>query len=117
MERLRDRIHEQFIDGSFDEPIALVAEGNLYKDNTRQGIGWHGDAERKLVIGVRLGGSMRLKFAWFHRSMPLSSSHEVILNHGDIYVMSNKAVGSDWQCRSLQTVRHCAGGNAYTQDK
>lgn len=117
LDRLKDCIHEQFINGCFDESIALVAEGNLYQNNTRQGIGWHGDSERKLVIGVRLGGSMRLKFAWFHRSLPVSPSYEVILNHGDIYVMSSKAVGSDWHCRSLYTVRHCAGSGAYTRDK
>jgi len=117
LENLRNRINELFIQQCFDEPIELIAEGNLYKDNMKQGIGWHGDAERKIVIGVRLGGSMRLKFAWFFRCLPASRSHEIVLNHGDIYIMSSKAVGSDWSKRSQYTVRHCAGGDVYTKDK
>ena len=71
----------------------LIAEGNCYTNNFRQGIGWHGDSERKLVVGVRLGSKMILKFAWFHRGLPASKSHEITLHHGDMYIMSSKAVG------------------------
>lgn len=38
-----------------------------------------------------------------------SKSHEITLHHGDIYIMSSKAVGSDWNLRSKYTLRHCAG--------
>ena len=119
LEKLKNCISELFIQQNFQEPIELIAEGNLYRDNQKQGIGWHGDTERKLVIGARLGGSMKLKFGWFFRGLPApqSKSHEIILNNGDIYVMSDKAVGYDWNMRSRYTIRHCAGGEAYTKDK
>jgi hypothetical protein len=31
------------------------------------------------------------------------------LNHGDLYVMSNKATGHDWNCSSKMTLRHGVG--------
>ena len=51
----------------------LVAETNKYFDVAKCGIGWHGDAERRVVVGVRLGASaaMPLKFQWFQQSSPL----------------------------------------------
>ena len=46
----------------------LECEGNRYNDINKNGIGWHGDAERKKVIGLRLGKSMKLCFNWFKNS-------------------------------------------------
>ena len=42
-------------------------------------------------------------------------SEEVILDleHGDLYVMSEKATGFDWKRSSFPTLRHCAGANCY----
>jgi len=31
------------------------------------------------------------------------------LHHGDMYVMSEKAVGTDWKQRKIATLRHAAG--------
>ena len=36
-----------------------------------------------------------------------------MLNTGDIYIMSEKAVGSDWRKSSMYTLRHAAGCNKY----
>jgi hypothetical protein len=33
------------------------------------------------------------------------------LDHGDIYVMSEWAVGSEWKKSTLYTLRHCAGSD------
>ena len=41
---------------------ALACEGNYYYDVSKCGIGFHGDSERKRVIGVRLGASIPLHF-------------------------------------------------------
>ena len=34
---------------------------------------------------------------------------EITLNHGDIYIMSEKSVGNDWKRRKIPTLRHAAG--------
>ena len=37
----------------------------------------------------------------------------VALGHGDVYMMSDKAVGKDWK-RHDYALRHCAGARKYT---
>lgn len=87
----------------------LTAEGNYYYDVNKCYIGYHGDTERKIVIAVRLGASMPLYYTWFHNNNPASDIFKCIINHGDIYAMSEKATGNDWKKRKLYTLRHAAG--------
>lgn len=87
----------------------LVAEGNMYYNNTKCGIGWHGDAERRIVIAMRLGDSMDLCYRWYLKGNPISDKLSIRLNHGDVYIMSAKAVGTDWKTRNKPTLRHSAG--------
>lgn len=95
----------------------LVAEGNYYYDITKCGIGFHGDSERKKVIGIRVGATLPFHYQWFHQSKPIGTRCEIMLNHGDIYIMSEKAVGADWKKRSILTLRHAAGAPKYLKIK
>lgn len=95
----------------------LLAEGNYYYDISKCGIGFHGDAERKKVIGVRLGCSIPLVFQWFHDSKAVGKNIKLELDHGDIYFMSEKATRNDWKKRSLYTLRHAAGADKFLQSK
>lgn len=87
----------------------LVAEGNYYYDIKRCDIGYHGDAERKKVIGFRLGSELPLSYRWYLNSKPIGEKFILQLQHGDLYVMSEKAVGNDWKKKSIYTLRHAAG--------
>ena len=91
---------------NFDE--TLVTEGNYYY-SPKCGIKFHGDSERRKVIGIRLGDSMPLWYRWYHKSNPISELIEIKLNGGDVYFMSDKAVGYDWLKSSIPTLRHAAG--------
>jgi hypothetical protein len=91
----------------------LVAEGNYYYDPSKCGIGFHGDGERKIVIAMRLGQSMPFHYQWFYQNRPVGNRVELMINHGDIYAMSAKAVGTDWKKRSIYTLRHAAGAPKY----
>lgn len=91
----------------------LTAEGNYYYDVRKCGIGFHGDAERKRVIAVRLGASLPLHYQWFHNSGPIGKRAKLVIEHGDIYVMSEKATGFDWKKKSQITLRHAAGAKKY----
>ena len=97
----------------FDKINDLICEGNYYYDNTRCGIGFHGDSERRKVIALRLGGSMKMKWRWYHRSEIISDAFEFEFNGGDLYIMSEKAVGNDWKKKSKYTLRHAAGCEKY----
>ena len=88
---------------------SLFAEGNLYYDTSKCGIGYHGDAERKIVVAFRLGATLPLHYHWFHEGKPIGDTIKLTLNHGDLYVMSEKATGFDWKKKKEPTLRHAAG--------
>ncbi len=96
----------------------LNAELNDYYDINKCGIGFHGDTERRLVIGFRFGADMKLRFQWYLNTMPVGNPAVTLtLCDGDMYVMSSKAVGSDWLSRSFPTLRHAAGAEKYLTPK
>ena len=94
-----------------------TAELNHYYDLQKTGISWHGDSERKIVIGARFGNQMPLCFNWFYKTKPVGEKLHLSLNAGDIYMMSEKAVGTDWKKSSIYTLRHSAGCDKYTNFK
>lgn len=108
----------------------LLCEGNYYY-NKSCGIGFHGDTERRRIVGIRLGTSIPLVYRWFHKGKPVSDNIILNLNHGDMYIMSDWSVGynwrcwnsntaccdSNWKCSSLYTLRHAAGAKKYTTYK
>ena len=93
----------------------LKGEGNYYHDITKCGIGYHGDAERRKVIAVRLGASNPIHFQWYQNSLPIRDHMVFPLDGGDIYVMSEQTVGTDWKLRKIPTLRHAVGCNKYTK--
>lgn len=93
--------------------INLKCEGNYYFNKLKCGIGFHGDAERKKVIGLRIG-DMTLKFSWFVNNKPIGRPLNLELNDGDLYIMSEKTTGNDWKRRKV-TLRHAAGCEKFTK--
>lgn len=71
-----------------------------------------GDFERRIVVALRLGTSIPLHYQWFYRGEPVGARTIINLNHGDMYVMSEKAVGTDWKRRIIPTLRHAAGSSS-----
>jgi hypothetical protein len=106
---LRDRL-PAFLGAKAD---GLQGEGNYYYDVRKCGIGFHGDGERQIVVGTRLGAKFPLEYQWFYAGSPIGARVRVELNHGDIYIMSAKAVGRDWKRRTVPTLRHAAGADKY----
>jgi len=100
-----------------EKAASLNAEGNYYTDVKTNFIGAHGDRERKKVIALRLGAQFPLYYQWFLRSRPASEMIPLSLNHGDLYIMSEKAAGSDWLSKKFLTLRHSAGELKYVMWK
>jgi hypothetical protein len=108
MSRIRQVISE------WTEDVLLNGEANYYYDISKCGIGYHGDGERRKVFAVRMGETMSLYFQWFQRSLPVGSPFELVLNDGDMYIMSEKAVGFDWLKKITPTLRHSTGCPKFT---
>lgn len=94
----------------------LNGEANYYYDIEKCGIGYHGDGERKKVFAVRMGASMPLYFQWYKYSKAIGFRIKVELGDGDMYMMSEKAVGFDWLKRNVATLRHATGCEKYTRN-
>lgn len=93
----------------------LQAELNVYYDISKCGIGYHGDSERRKVVAFRLGETMPLYFQWFQDGKPRGERISMpTLAHGDMYIMCQKAVGTDWKSRKMPTLRHAAGCDKFT---
>ena len=86
----------------------LLAEGNYYYDVKNTYIGFHGDAERRKVVGLRLGAPFDLHYRWFKNGEG-GDVRSFTLNGGDMYIMSDKATGNDWKKKKGWTIRHAAG--------
>lgn len=94
----------------------LKCEANYYYDVAKCGIGFHGDSERRKVIGVRLGAALDLHFQWYKEGSTVGERIKIPLNGGDIYLMSEKAVGTDWKRKKISTLRHATGCEKYTRE-
>lgn len=108
--RLLSRLPEMFGEKAAD----LKCEANYYYDISKCGIGFHGDSERRKVVGVRLGAAMEMHWQWFKDGAAVGDRIRVRLNGGDIYIMSEKAVGTDWKKKSMYTLRHATGCDKFT---
>jgi hypothetical protein len=112
---LTNHIRQQLNEYFGKKALNLQAEGNYYYDINKCGIGWHSDLERRKVIAIRLGEAMPLYFNWFHKSKPIGNKIQINLEHGDMYIMSEKAVGTDGCKRSIPVLRHATGCDKYTK--
>lgn len=97
-----------------DKALGLKAEANYYFDVEKCGIGYHGDGERKIVVAVRLGAAFPLCYQWYYKGGRVGARMVLLPASGDLYAMSDKAVGWDWKRTTVPTLRHAAGCEKYT---
>ena len=110
MTQLKERI-----EGLCEKAQGLKVESNYYYDVTECGIGFHGDGERRKVIGVRIGhAAMPMHYQWYHKGEAVGEPTVIPLAAGDMYVMSEKAVGTDWKKKNVPTLRHATGCAKFT---
>jgi len=116
VDRLRSMIEAGLIAIESKTKVEInVVEGNRYYNLKNTGIGFHGDTERVVVICISIGcDNYPMRWQWFKDGMPVGKPIDITLNCGDVYIMSEKAVGADWKLRSIYTLRHAAGAKKYT---
>ena len=114
--KLRDAFTDMGKQHNMETMSDLLAEANVYyadeyKKNNYCGIGYHGDAERpnSPVIGCNVGADRYLSFRSFHKSRYYRDEFRIKLEHGDIYFMSEHAVGTHWKKSARVVYRHRAG--------
>lgn len=121
MKWVKSRV-ERYINKGIDKvkskskKVDYIIEGNNYYSLDKTMIGFHGDSERRRVACVSVGGENQpMAWWWFKNSKAQCDPHIVRLNSGDLYVMSEKAVGSDWRRKKVFTLRHSFGEKGIQQ--
>jgi hypothetical protein len=56
----------------------LLGEASIYIDANKCGVGFHGDAHSRQVLGVRLGCSMPLEYQWYGPQVQADRTTEAI---------------------------------------
>jgi len=90
----------------------FVAEGNLYYNVKKTGIGFHGDAERRKVVAGNFCDEdviRELNYFAYLKSERIGKRFRMELKNGDMYIMIAAAAGTDWKKRNKITFRHAAG--------
>lgn len=93
----------------------LLAESNYYYNMKNCGIGFHGDTERKIVLCCSLGETTNLFFRWYFKDRRIYSPFQFEIHEGDIYIMSEAAVGNNWK-KKAPCLRHAAGSQKYVKN-
>lgn len=106
---LTEVLHKKVGEYCGEKAKDMQVEGNRYSDLKNNYIGFHGDGERKRVIAVRLGEPFPFAYQWFYKNDTVGPRINIVMNHGDVYMMSEKASGWDWKYSSKPTLRHAAG--------
>lgn len=107
-------VYDKFPDYFGEKSAGLKGEGNYYYDVSKCGIGYHGDSERRKVIAIRLGAPNAIYYQWHQYGKPIGDNIQLDVDGGDIYIMSEKAVGTDWKRKNIPTLRHAVGAPKYT---
>jgi hypothetical protein len=55
-----------------------------------------------------------MHWQWFYQGKPIGDRIQIPLEAGDMYVMSEKAVGTDWKKKTIPTLRHATGCDKFT---
>lgn len=87
----------------------LEVEGNFYYDLDKTYINFHRDKERRKVIGYRLGDSFPFHVRWHHDSVPVTEYATVMLEHGDMYFMTEFTCGFTRMKKTGLSIKHAAG--------
>ena len=95
-----------------EEDDGFVAEGNLYYDVKKTGIGFHGDAERRKVVAGNFCDKdvvRELNYIAYYLGKRVGRRFRMELRNGDMYIMIGGAAGTEWKKRLIVTFRHAAG--------
>lgn len=58
------------------------------------------------MMCIHLGDPIQMSFKWYFANKPASDSMEFTLNHGDLYIMSEKATGHDYKLKKNPILKH-----------
>jgi len=90
--------------------LCFNVEGYRYFDPAKCGFNYQGSNQ---VISMVLGYSLKVDFNWYHQGFPEGKAFSTSLDHGDLFIMSRKAMGFDWEKPNVYNVQHAMGAQKF----
>lgn len=84
---------------------ALECQGEYYCDQEKLKLKYQGSKVNNMMC-VHLGNSIQLSYKWFFANKPVSDDMKIILEHGDLYIMSEKATGHDYKLKKNPILKY-----------
>lgn len=109
--RIRDIIPNFIGDKAKD----LEGTGYNYWDVTKTGKTWNAQTDKRKIFGVHLGESSQIYFQWYFNDVPKGQRMAIDLEHGDMYFLSEKAVGFDGNKVNAPILRHAYGHEDFAE--
>ena len=109
IEQLRLKIADGFSIDCFSSAI------EYYEDISTKGYKLKGDMDRNIKVVVHIGNIIPIEFQWYRFSkstdgyVKVGNAINIELNNGDIYILSEKAIGNDCNRKSVLSIRHSLG--------
>ena len=103
--KIRDSLNEMYSYRS----VNFEVEGDHYYDMERCGRDSFGDWDKRMLVGLQVGATMKMAFTWWYQESKFSTPVEIELHHGDIFVLSDKAVGHDIHRKAIATLKRTCG--------
>jgi len=91
---------------------SLATDAYKYFEPNKNGFSYQGSRQ---VICVNLGHSLKVDFHWFHKGNPEGKPFHASMEHGDLYILSTKAMGADWEKKGVYSVQHAMGAQRFRQ--
>lgn len=90
---------------------SFYIEGTNYYNTTECYKPMSQDKKRKKLVNLHLGTSFPINFRWFHNTQAVSDLKSLIINHGDVYIMTDITLGSVKDSVTKLYLKHSLGYN------
>lgn len=83
----------------------LLCRGDYNYNHEKLKLKYQGGKVNNMMC-IHLGDPIQLSYKWFFSNKPVSESTGFTLNHGDLYIMSEKATGHDYKLKKNPILKH-----------
>lgn len=97
--------------------IPFYVEGTNYYNTSECYTPLSQNKESKCQLNIHLGTSLPLHFRWYHLNMAVSDLKSIQINHGDIYLMNEIALGNVKESKTKLYLKHGMGLNSKCYQK
>lgn len=90
----------------------LQIEGTMYYNTNECYIPLHQEKEKWKIINLCVGQSIPINFIWFHQNVKVSKTYSILLNHGDLCLISENAAGVVKEQKTRLFIKNSTGYNS-----